>query len=145
MNKVYTVERKEIRTVGVDPSSYVFRKDKKHHWLQRLCFRVLDKLEAYKKVEHITFSTHRIDTDYFVDRVMRQQRDIFNYYHPDRPVELIIGAEDYNKLAGTPEFNQLVEFEVPLHFNGRGRHRLMGLRVTIVPWMQGILVIPERK
>lgn len=117
-----------------------FQLTPKRGWLrlQRLCFWVLAKLECHSVDEVIEYTRHRIDTDDLVRKIHMQRIGLLEHYNREGR-RLLIGAEDFSKLMGSPEIRNLMSFDAKYH-SGR---EIMGMKVTVVPWMKGMLVLPK--
>ena len=59
----------------------------------------------------------------------------FNY-HPSR---LLIGAEDFEELMHEKEISESMTFRA----NYYDHQEIVGLKVTVIPWMRGVLVLPK--
>lgn len=142
MNKqiVEFVAHREITNRIVREGVFEFRKDRPAHWLQKLCFFVLRKLGAFRIDDVISVERHIIDSDEFMGRLFEQNVNIQKFFNM-RPERVLIGSEDYSKL---------MEQEIARHqfgFSARYAisHNIFGLKVEVIPWMRGILVMPEEK
>lgn len=120
-------------------------KSKKHEWLQRLCFKILAKLEAYDTYPEATYETIVIDKKGFVERFLEQQRALIKEFNVgiDSRFRLIIGASDFRELMCSPEINQMLTFDTTFNVVNNGIQSVMGMEVTIVPWMQGAVILPR--
>jgi hypothetical protein len=133
------VQTKEQRTPYFRNDAFSFRKDRPFHLLQRLCCWVMRKLMAFDIGENISYTKHIIDTRSFIDRLFKQQDHIKGHFNR-RPTRLLIGAEDFAALMGTEEIRQMLTFRAEYGYN----KEIMGLMVEVIPWMRGILVMPEK-
>jgi len=121
------------------PDAYMFRADRRAHWLQRVCLWMLNKLDATAHVSTTEVRRVRLDGDKFMDRLYAQQRELFDQFGYDANT-LLIGSEDYEELMGSPEVHQMMRFAAPY---ARGE-RLLDLDVRVVPWMRGMVVLPTK-
>jgi hypothetical protein len=127
--------RETIRTITTK-DSFSFRVDRPCHWLQRLCFWVLQKIRAYHVYDKIEFTRHAFKPEPFMERIFRQKSNIQEMFNHN-PTFLFIGAEDFEKMMGTEKIWQMFTFSASYM---RG-HTVMGLTVKVIPWMRGMLVI----
>ncbi|CAL62421.1 Hypothetical protein HEAR2289 [Herminiimonas arsenicoxydans] len=128
----FTVERKNV---------FEFRKDRKYHWLQKACFYVLDKIGAYHNEMQSEIKRILIDSDDFAQKLYMQRKYIFKEL--DQPGRvLLIGAQDFQQLMGSPEIHQMLSFNMKVHQGRDGATQIMGMEVKIIPWMRGMLVMP---
>jgi hypothetical protein len=138
------LERIETVKVAGDPTKYEFRVDGGAHWLQRLCFWVLGKLGAFADLHTIRVERHIVGRhgDSFMWRLVNQKLSLLREGYS--PAEILVGAEDYAQLM-----DECSTSEQPFAFDTRyfsaemGQKTIHGLRVRVIPWMRGILVLPR--
>jgi len=132
----------EQRTICDLKDAFELRHDKKFVWLQRVCFWVLKKIGAYYLKHTVSYSRILIEPDKFMDKLFKQRCEMEGFYY-SRPSRLFIGAQDYEELMGSSEIRQIMQFDAQYWVKEEGyRPEIMGLSVTIVPWMKGVLVMP---
>ena len=78
-----------------------------------------------------------IDGKDFMERMWKQRRALVEQFRPE-PTSILVGAEDFEELMGTHGISQQFTFDAEF---GHGP-RLYGLKVTVIPWMRGVLVMP---
>lgn len=132
------VQTRDMRITYFKKDAFVFRADRPCKWLQRLCCWIMGKLQAYDKGETITYVRNTIDTQTFMERLFKQQDHLMGYFNR-RPTRLLIGAEDFAEMMGCEQMRQQLNFRAEYN-HGR---EIMGLQVEVIPWMRGILVMPE--
>lgn len=136
------------------PTKFQFRIELGWHWVQKFCFWVLRKIGAHA----IDFDTQitRLDIQYktLIEGINRQRAELFNQYALEGKY-LLMGAQDYSELMADPTYiNQMIHFSVPdaVYRQERNMDRnfrldtkmiIMNLNVVIVPWMKGMMVLPE--
>lgn len=121
------------------PDAYMLRKDRPAQWLQRACLFILRKLGATAQTETTEVRRVRLDGEKFIARLFQQKEELFHQFGYE-PCKLLIGGEDYEELMGTPEVYQLMRFAAPF----RTWNRVADLDVIVVPWMRGMVVIPDK-
>lgn len=136
MSRIEFVTETETNVQNILEDAYELRKDRPHLWLQKLCCFVMRKLEAFHISETMTFTKHVIDTDLFMDRIITQKHYLFSL--KKHPTLLLIGSEDFAKLMCSPEVRESMYFMTEY----MDHNTIHGLKVQIVPWMRGILVMP---
>lgn len=145
MREVIDVIRQERITSVVEiKEAFEFRKDRPAHWLQKLCIWTLRKLGAFHHGEVVTFERHVIGKNgrRFMDRLFEQRRNLLNGFDRE-PTRLLIGADDYAELmqeATREHFHFDAEY---MRGNGDRYPKVCGLRVEVIPWMRGVLVMPN--
>jgi hypothetical protein len=118
--------------------AFQLRKDRPAVWLQRACFYALRKLRAFYVEQMVSIERHTIDADTFMERLFKQGDSISDFFgmHPE---VLLIGSEDYSDLMMEPGSRYAFSFDAKY-----GRHGVIyGLRVKVIPWMRGVLVMPN--
>ena len=75
----------------------------------------------------------------FMERLWKQKRSLVENFRRE-PMTLWIGGEDYSELMSSPQVRQ--EFMVHAEFR-YGRGEIYGLKVRVIPWMRGMLVMPN--
>lgn len=138
MRPIEFVQTRETITRFDNTEAYQFRKDLGHHWLQKICFWILKKLGCYYFDYKSEFTTVAVDPDNFMEKLFQQQSALLDLDR--RPKTLLIGGEDFQRLMSTREISQYMYFE--------GRYKYLRLietlEVHVIPWMQGMLVMPGR-
>ncbi|MFA6213514.1 MAG: hypothetical protein WC714_29020 [Candidatus Obscuribacterales bacterium] len=133
------VALREFRKTFDKRDAFQLRTDRPALWLQKVCFFILKKLNAFYIGESVTIERHVLDGRTFIDRLFLQQEEIKQFFNME-PKKLLIGAEDYANLmqevVATQRFNFNAEY-------GYGR-TIMGLTVEVIPWMRGCLVMPNK-
>jgi hypothetical protein len=143
MREVIDVIRHERVSSFVEvKEAFEFREDRPAHWLQKLCVWTLRKLGAFHHSEVVTIERHVIGKNgrRFIDRLFEQMRNLRDAFDRE-PSRLLIGADDYAELMqeATREY-----FSFDAEYMRGGRHpKVCGLRVEVIPWMRGVLVMPN--
>lgn len=127
-----------------DNSAFAVREDRPHLWLQKVCCWVLEKLGAYRRDTQTKIEYRTIDADRFMDRIAKQRASVFELLNC-RPKELLIGAQDYAELMHEADTHFPFSFSASYVVGERGVAQIMGLKVRVIPWMRGVLVLPSDK
>lgn len=123
----------------VDKERFEFRKDKKYHWLQKLCFFVLGKIGSYSIGEKFSYTSHSIDTLDLMENLYKQKRGILDLYNV-KGERLLIGNDEYVKLTDNHEVRHMIKFSG--EYRG-GHDEVLGMEITVIPWMSGMIVVPR--
>lgn len=114
--------------------------------IQRLCIWILKKLrcEYYEKTVKVT--RIEIEPMKFMQEVFRQKKSIASFFREEGQT-LLIGAEDFEIAMGIPEMHHQFQFKAQFHRNmesqwGHVECLALGLKVVVVPWMRGMVVLP---
>jgi hypothetical protein len=135
------VETQTIGTLTEFRDGFEFRSDKKYHWIQNVCFWILRKIGAYRRENVFTYKRYTINPDSFMERLFKQHNYLQREFNI-KPSELFIGAEDHAIMMGSDEIKQMLSFNATYNYrDGYGSH-VMGLKIHVIPWMRGIIVMP---
>lgn len=105
--------------------------DKPRWWL----VKVLGGVDPNESVRTVRVP---IDAKKFMDRLYVQRRSLFDRFNLE-PQTLLIGADDYEEMMGCKEITQQFAFNASyMH----GNIEFYGLRIKVIPWMRGMLVMP---
>lgn len=115
--------------------AYQVRKDKPLVWLQRVCCWVMDKVGAYAQDRSISYDYKVVDISNLVEGIYTQVGLLDQNYHK-QATRVLMGSEDFTQLCNAPE----ARYHLTVYASDR---RFGGLTVTVIPWMKGILVMPE--
>ncbi len=121
--------------------SFAFREDKKYWWVQKTCFWILKKIGAYNQEQTFSYKKFTIDPQSFMERLFRQKSYITEEFNV-KPSKLFIGDEDFSEMMSSKEIRQSLSFNATYNFNIGNETKVMGLKVSIIPWMRGIIVMP---
>ena len=137
-NVIEFIQFDTIRTPFECKESFEFREDRRYLWVQRVCFYLLRKIGAHRRGEKVTVERHRLDAKTFMERIFKQ-KDALQYEFSVSPKRLLIGAKDYADLMHEGMASQAFSFQAEYWKN----KTVYGLTVTVIPWMEGVLVMPE--
>lgn len=127
---------------ATDSSAFTIRDDRPHLWLQKACCWVLGKLGAYRQDTQKKIEYRTIDAASFMVRIAKQRSAVFELLNRE-PKELLIGAEDYAELMHEASTHVPFSFRASYAVGERGVAQIMGLKVRVIPWMRGVLVVPN--
>ena len=130
----------ERRLQAMPTVHYNFRSDRKHRWLQKVCFWILRKLKChstmYEPEVDLNYQHHTIDTKDFAEQLI-EQCELLQYCHGERPKKVLVGVNVYRQITGNPAIRKKLSFQASCSGS------FMGLEIVIIPWMEGILVMPD--
>lgn len=126
MNQIDFLEWREL------PNLYVPRWwDRPRWWLVKL-------LGGKNPHDSVTVTRIPINDKDFMARLWKQKRALFDQFRRE-PATLWIGGEDYRELMSSPHIQQAFSFSASFNY---GRDEVYGLRVKVIPWMRGMVVMP---
>lgn len=147
--EIQTLHFFETKTKPVsfdEPDTFRFRPERGWKPLQKLCCFILSKIGAINT--RIEESIQRIDIREkdFMTAFMRQHNEIMKrcQYTPER---VYMGREDFCEFASLPEF----KYSAPVSFKARhevwymSERFIIGLPITVIPWMKGVLIVPKER
>jgi hypothetical protein len=123
------------------PNTYQLRKDRDWLWVQKLAIWVLRKLGCFAIQEDAIITRHRFDGNTLLEAIMAQHSEVMNIYHRHGE-RLLIGFEEFRDLLGT-EMREPRSFAMQYRWHEKNGYTVCGLKVTVIPWMKGILVVPR--
>lgn len=123
--------------------AFCVREDLNYVWLQKACIWILRKIGARATYTEATFNRIGFDADEFVTALFAQHDYIVEEFNYVKPSKLYIGPDEFTELTNSPELRDLYTFRTSYDVsNGQGRYpEVIGLKVTVIPWMKGILVV----
>lgn len=129
----------EVYTKSLTSRSYMdkryfeFKPKGKMLWLQRLCFWVLRKLHCEAMLPRDKADRVRIDPESVSKSILKQQSDIIRHgYAKHGELEVFVGYDQINELRLTNNnFFTFGGFD--------------NIDITVVDWMDGVLVVPKRR
>jgi hypothetical protein len=115
----------------ISDNAFKFRADKKYHWLQKVCFKILSSIGAFQQVTTERIERHKTTEEDIIKKIAQHVRNIETQYHC-KVTRILMGEEDFlNYQRSTP-----ISY---VSFNLKGEHRFYGVQIVVVPWMSGIL------
>jgi len=139
------VQVKEVKKF-IPARDCVFKPVGRFQWLQKLAWMVLVKLSDTKRIDLVQ-ERIVIDRDEllkngkFLDVINVQIMEL-HQRHNVKAARLLIGVEDFRRLTHAPEVQGAMQFNVDLPLKNERFHFIFGLNIEVIPWMQGMLVMP---
>ncbi len=142
MNVIQVLEQRRISSIVELKDRFELRPEKGWVWLQRLCFRALARIGAFAELETTKIKLHDVgrDGERFMTRVLRSRQAVQGSFERE-PTQLLIGPKEYAELM--EEILSAAEFSFDAQYYRRinGVDQVYGLKVRMVPWMRGILLL----
>lgn len=125
------------------PGKFAFNPAGKLPWLQKILFAILKKLHAEAYEDRIKYSRVAVDTKDIAESICRNARDAELIWN-QRAKYVVMGPCAFSQLAREGNSgNQFLDFPITVQM-GNGRiFRPLGLRIVVVPWIDGVFVMPE--
>lgn len=118
---------------------FSFNEKGKHLWLQKICFHILKKLKCNAIGEKLKVSYIEFEPNTVLDYIFNQRREILKHVD-DTDCEIFCGAEYFRKLRMEDHHHTLMTFRAD-----SASHQIFGMDVTIVPWIEGVVVVPKKR
>ncbi len=87
-----------------------------------------------------TFQHYRVDPQGFVNKLLMAQEVVQDFNHRE-PDTLIIGSKTYTELVGALDYTMRFSFNAEYVKQDQFGRRIMGLKVVVVPWMEGMVAL----
>ncbi len=123
-------------------SAFSYNERKGWAWLQRLCFRFLRWRGCQHQQAVTTFTRRRIDPDSVVEALFEQKHSVHEMLGRGGEV-VIIGSDDYAQMMRESQLGSPLCFSASYDYAAGGHRSAMGLRVVVVPWISGMVVLPR--
>ncbi len=113
-------------------------------WLERACFWLIRKLggEFERRVPTIYYTELMLDLGKIADAILDSEDAIYRIWHKGLRYVLVGQQEllDLRKLE-----HSILRLDFAPNFKGKGDRAsvLNGLHVILVPWMKGVVVLPD--
>lgn len=142
MTVISVVEHLRLTEIREIKSQFELRPERGYVWIQRLCIWLLTKIGAYATGPMTTIARHDVgkEGDTFMMNLMRCQHAILGSFDRD-PKEVLIGPEEYATLMHETVHYAPFEFQSRFFRNEDGQTKVHGMRVRMIPWMRGILLL----
>ena len=142
MTVITVVEHQRLTEIREIKTQYELRPERGYVWIQRICVWLLGKIGAFANVPTTTIARHDVGKhgDTFVTLILRSKNAILGSFDRN-PTECLIGPEEYATLMG--ELIHYGQFELESRYFRQieGETRVYGLKVRVIPWMRGILLL----
>lgn len=124
-------------------AKFEFQKEKGWHWLQKLCIKILAKIGAFSQEEILLTENVVVDCGSFRDNIQKQLAEAAMRFDFE-PSTLVIGSKTYHDfMKETYKDGIFFDFGIELKAYRGGIPILFGLDVLVVPWMEGMIVMPN--
>ena len=109
-----------------------------HKWWDKPRWWLVKKLGGNDPNEVVKVKRIVFDSKDFMAKLYHQERELFKYFNLE-PQTLIIGASDFEEIMNCPGIDRILRFDASyMH----GRQEIHGLKIVVVPWMKGMVVMP---
>lgn len=132
------------------PGAYTFVPDKKLFRLSIWLWKVLTKLGCLRearvyKPDKATYQL-ALDTHALARKILLQQEYVVKTFGCS-DFRVLMGSEDFYELVGEAERESLymqieTEYRAGEYKDGRIRGRIFGMKIEVVPWLKGIILLP---
>jgi hypothetical protein len=144
--EIHFVKVKKIEHVYECYGVYEFREECKWHWLQKLCFKILDKIGAHRQETTHFYRRRKSQNDNLLKSLLGQEKQWLELVYNQRP-RIYLGINEERELYKLSSF---MGFDTPLKMTGsielgmgRERPTWHHIPIYVVPWMKGAIIVPE--
>ena len=134
-----------VPQVKVTHSDTLFQlcKHKKHVWLQRIAVGILSNLGCNASIERTSYQRQVFSSNDFISGILKQHREVLWLIPRTGKCKILIGAADFEEATGAESVRSMLSFDCEAQI-GQGSHvSICGMRITVIPWMKGVLVMPS--
>lgn len=144
MQIISTMESQTLSRKVEDLDKYTYRPDRPFRGLQKLCFWFLERIKCYSKHDHVYVESHCIDEQYLLDKIFKQENEIFKQTN-FTPSVVYMGRDDYMDMMQSEIPHHYMSFDVNARIIKNGYEKIKGMKLVVVPWMKGVLVVPAEE
>lgn len=140
MNKISFVQTQKSSRRYTDSKSFAFNQKGRLPFLQKFIFWILSKLKCNALYDQFTYQQITIDPKSIMESISRQHKEILSLGHHTAG-KIYIGPEEMDRLGYESDFSSPVSFSAPYYH----KSEIYGMKIIVVPWLQGIFVAPQDK
>lgn len=121
----------------VSMDEWAFTPQKRWRWLHQAAWWFLRKTKGVGNMvkDRTEYRTVTINAKNVADTIVRSMKELHIAHM--RPKQVFMGPSQIDELHADPRFYDPLRFTAPVGFN----RKVFGLPVTVVPWMDGVLVV----
>lgn len=122
-------------------------------WISNICYRILDWLEDRVYEEpYQAYKSVIVDTNNVADFISKSLDEVIRHTHK-RPEIVLLGQYEFRALTQNQDWLNPVTFPINIVY-GKEEIRYgmpvrsettLGLKIIVVPWMDGIVVLPSEE
>src|SRR5262245_37147227 len=141
--EIHVTPRKELTKWTVEDDKFEFRKDRSHHWLQRICFFILRKLKAHSKLMTTVYRYTNLESKDLMGKIDEAIRTVVSLEdHQPQNLVIIMGRSQFYELVQNREVHMAMGWTVPMRIRTPYSERCLDIPVAVVPWIEGFAVVP---
>ena len=124
----------------MQPDAYEFKPVGRWKFLQKQVWKFLIRTKALRNAtyDRETISWTTVEPDRVIDYVLTQIEHCWDRYSRE-PMAILMGSEDYSNISSGVAEGVEFQMAAELRINGT----FLGVKVSVVPWMKGIIVLPK--
>lgn len=143
MQRIDFVSYKSLSRARVSQTSFSFNPEKGYVWLQKVLFRILKKLgceSKYTELDVVKTESIYFDSEDLIRNILEQDRIINKHFNLRHYCRIVMGPDEFYKVA-----RQQHAPMQPFSINARTENKLFGMHIQVIPWMSGILLLPDEE
>jgi hypothetical protein len=137
-NTVEFVEYKSVSMWVPRPDRFEYAPKRGWAWLQRIAIAFLRWRGCTSHDETTTYTRRVIDPSDVLNKICAQHESLLRHFNREGE-RVLIGAETFAELMGGERMRSMFTFAATY----RDGPQIMGMPITVVPWMTGVLVMPR--
>lgn len=138
------LETREMKFAERIPNAWKLKPFGKLSRKQKAAWRFLQDSGSVEPAydTHVKVTQYHIDSDDIMRKIFSQRNEVAKLL--DREGDrLYIGSEDFNELRGHRDAAHYFNLNASYYKQDGFAPRLFGMKITVVPWMRGVLVVPK--
>jgi len=139
---ISVVEHQRITEIKEVKSQFELRPERGYIWVQRFCVWLLAKIGAFANVPSTRIERHDVgkEGDRFMAAVFKARNAVLGSFEMN-PTELLIGPKEYAELMDEVISTARFSFDARYFRHIDGETKVYGLKVRMIPWMAGMLLL----
>jgi hypothetical protein len=115
----------------------------KFKWLQKVCVAILRRYGTEYANDEIRYKTIAFEPECVITGIQEQVAHALSRHNTSRDGYILVGHSDAHRLFGECASNNVWGYSTSAMYQSGMQRTVLGLRVIVVPWMDGMLYVPE--
>lgn len=114
-------------------------------FLQRILFWILARLNCQYDERFTSVKVSTLDIEDVIERVIQSRYMVERIYH-ERPKYLVLGRDYYVDLVKHQDSQMYMTYQMPTDYHSRhisDPKLFAGLTLVLVPYMEGMVILPD--
>lgn len=139
------VKLERIDTVVTDWDQFEYRPELGWRWLQRVAFAILGWIGAHHEPVVTTFQRSARENDDLLKSLLGQVGQWIAHVHHREQMQIYMGPDDEMSLMRLVQHMDMQPVRLSGQIETRDRYgsKWHNIPITVVPWMQGAIIVPR--